>query len=133
MKVKIKNYESFFVDEGYGSRSNKISPYLKEIFDVYGIIKNKSSESSYILVIGGNIGWYKAQNFEVVDSAISNGWIEINFPKNNKLKNKHYNFHISINYFYGPQKMLENEDFLFDLVENKKKAKEFLNSLNTVI
>lgn len=133
MKVKIINYNKFILDEGYiGSYSNKTT-YMNGIFEVFAIIGYEKERKLYILDINDRLNFYKSENFEIVNDSINEDWREIFFPKKYKLKNKYYNFYIKMNYFYGPKKMLEHEDFLFYLIENKNKAKEFLNSLNTVI
>jgi hypothetical protein len=79
----------------------------------------------YLVVDDQRLKWWDKDLFEVIDEAVPENWVVIQYKRFHKFKNRKYDFQISTNYYQGPKEFLENEDFLFDIYENPSVAYEF--------
>lgn len=69
--------------------------------------------------------WWDADLFEVVDETFPAEWVEVQYKRFYKLRNKKYSISIPLNYYLGPRSFLENADFFFDIYENPRIAYNF--------
>ena len=98
--------------------------YIRGIeWDVIAIIR--SSNILAYLVIFDNIPgsddaieWVQARNFEVVDNEKPDHWVEC------------LDYEYRLTYYCGPKELLESDDFLFDVYENRRKAIQYLNEVS---
>ena len=98
-----------------------------DLFPVIAISEQKRKRR-YLVEYNNRIDWWDADLFTVVDSDIPNEWIEVVHRRHYKIKNPNYSFLIFINYYLGPQRFLDNQDFLFDIYENPTNAYNFYKS-----
>ena len=112
--------------------------YIRGIeWDVIAIIR--SSNILAYLVIFNNIpgrddaiDWVDSRNFDTIDNEKPDNWVECAWPwwrPYKKMKaNVEYDFRLT--YYCGPKELLENDSFLFDIYENRRKAIQYLNEVS---
>lgn len=88
-------------------------------------IKQVHKKTQYLIEDDMRLNWWDADLFSVVDKTIPEEWIKLQYKCFHSFRNKKYNFRIAVNCFWGPNRFLENEDFLFDIYENPRKAYAF--------
>lgn len=86
------------------------------IYEVLAI-KQWRKRKQYLVVYDMRLIWWDADLFDIIEEAIPEDWIDVRYKYFHKIKNKKYDFHLPIHYYYGPKSFLENEDFLFDTIE----------------
>ena len=76
---------------------------------------------------------YETKNYEIVDNSRPDDWVELYWHrwKPFKKRQKGRDFAFRLTYYCGPLALLDDEDFLFDVIDNKEKAIEFLTSYET--
>lgn len=90
-----------------------------EIFDVIAIISGK--KKVWYLVqdnpIGGMLDLIPSEYFTVVDENIPNNWIFRYYKYNHKVSNKKYICLLIIDMYIGPQELIDDVDFLFEVLD----------------
>lgn len=75
------------------------------------------------------LNWWDADLFKIIDDAIPQEWVTIQYKSFHKYKNPKYNFKIPTTYYQGPKKFLDNQDFFFDIYENPGVAYDYYKSI----
>lgn len=124
MIVRIIDIENFIMRMAvYGP-----DDYFKDDYNVLAIRK-WHRKWQFLIDDGDRLHWWDADLFEVIDDKTSLDWVEIRYKGFHKFKNRKYDFLISISYYHGPKAFIENEDFLFDIIEEPKEAYNFYKSV----
>lgn len=89
-------------------------------------IRTRRRIRQYLVEDNQMITWWDMDLFEVIDEAVPENWVVIQYKRFHKFKNRKYDFKISTNYYQGPKEFLENEDFFFDIYEHPRIAYEFI-------
>ena len=78
------------------------------------------------------IEWVQARNFEVVDNEKPDHWVECAWPwwRPYKKMKANLDYEYRLTYYCGPKELLESDDFLFDVYENRRKAIQYLNEVS---
>lgn len=98
---------------------------LKSQYEVYAIRK-WYKRMQYLVEDENQLYWWDTDLFRVVEDSIPENGVSVQYKRFHRFRNKNYDFRIAINFYQGPKEFLENENFFFDIIENRKDAYAFL-------
>lgn len=99
------------------------------LFEVYCIATHKNHKEYLLRSSDETLMWFESAKFEVIDNSIPPYWIYRKYGYFSNLRNKKYDFDIRLNEYWGPEEFLNNEDFFFDIYEDREKANSYLKEI----
>lgn len=135
MKVRLKEWirkKSAARPNGSSALCEGIGGYVLE---PVAMMKNYGSCSYLVFTVetGGcmRLDWAPACWFEVVDSQLPADWIQRRWSWFHPMvkRNERYDFDFRITRYDGPPCILEDENFLFEVIEERDRAMEFYKKL----
>ena len=117
MIVKVLNpFELMERHAWWGNPQSFINPYTVLAIRIRRKKKQYLIEDDYLLT------WWDSDLFQVIEPTVSKEWMTVQYKRFHKFRNKKYDFSISTSYYQGPQAFLDDEDFMFDIIENPMQA-----------
>lgn len=109
------------LDEWLQGREVPVIAVMKN-YDMLGYLIYMDDSKAY-----PTLDWLNAKDFSITDKNCPNYWDERkwSFWKPYIKTMNGMNFDFRITYYYGPKAILDDPNFLFDVVENRKKALDF--------
>lgn len=116
MMIKIRSLKT---------AKNKISGIFHETDKTHEVIAVIMIKKEVFYLMQDDDKWIcliNSDNCDVVDDKICDFWVFRRFKYNNVIKNKKYNFKLIVDMYLGPEELIDNEDFLFDVMNDSEEA-----------
>jgi len=134
VRVKLKQQ---FIDKHF-HRFTIWSPICEDLnngeIDVIAVMKNYGTCLYLIYFVDiknrSSLDWIEAKRFDIVDDSMPDSWINKTWSRLRpyRKKDSRFDFGFRITQYAGPECILLDSEFLFDMIENRDRAMEFYKS-----